>query len=294
MTISTPWGDASRANEHTHGIFTVGAPEAMGIMVNAFAAFKYLSAPARQRAVRQNGYFWFGAESEFLIAIYDAKDLRDKLISEWPCFDGMNADQVDAYLHTNLSADHPDYLVDVGAAPDAKLHAVWKGRRARLRAIEDKDPDLIVRNLGEGKALLPNVIAVVTADQKVHYIRHDVYNSKTRDFVSRLGARLSDMSVVDITQMPELEDRIVPYLNCIARDVLKRAAHTFTKVTRDFNNGANCARTDFICLLSEQNKITTLEAEKIFNEKLADAYPALHPDIKAAPIFDVLNLRRAG
>lgn len=212
MARSTPWGSAQQSISIATGVSFVSTAGHGGIMVTEAAAEKYLSTAAKKRGMQYQNYLCYEEDCDADIVLHDSKFLFDKAYNGKLFDKRMPEEQFKTNMYRSLSAYNPDYLIEVGVDPEPEHYANWKARQKASELVKNKDPDFIVSASGEGATLIPGVFLVTTADNAKHYVIGESYSAQREGPGHGVLMLLSKCSVVDASQLPEMIDRLAPYV----------------------------------------------------------------------------------
>lgn len=296
MGRSTPWGAAQQVISHTRGFSTVFTASHGGMMVSRGAAEKHLSEAARKRALKHGDYYCYEEDCDYLIPLFDAKEMRKQLMSDSSFWESKTEEEIESYLIESLSDWHPDYLIEKGVDPAELPYKKWLLRKERDEAEARKDPNLVICAFGDHMTLINGVIKLLTADGKEHYVTSSSYDQAKTDPLSSIYSTLDSMEVIEQNGLAPMEDRLMqyaldiskPYLNQIedqTEAAVQEAEGKFYGPRSRFNGCLESAKDGLNRFLFEVRGLSWKDADMITRQKLAEVFLAVDEELKSCRVF---------
>lgn len=295
MSRSTPWGSAQQVTNHLRGFSTVHTAGHGGMMVSRGAAEKYLSDAARKRALKHGDYYCYEEDCDYLIPLFDTKELRSPLMSDYSFWNNKTDDEIEGWLIESLSSWHPDYLIEKGIEPAAEPYKKWCLRRDADKARADRSPNLVVSCLSESNTLNSTFIKVITADRKEHYVTKASYSKIQADKYKSIFMTLDCLVKVNPNDYPVMEDRLTQYAQDISKPYLEQIKNKTNEAVKEadgefygprarFNGSMKSAKAALLNHLLKKGLIQE-EADILIRKKLAEAQALVHQEFKFCSVF---------
>lgn len=175
----SPWGTIQYRKIFTRGFSSVSTAGHGGFMLSKRFAEKYLSREALKRAIKYRDYYCYEEDCDWAIPAFELKQYWEKIFQY--AGEDINPEQ---YLLKTLSYWNADYLVERGIEPDSEAYAKYQERKEEEEMRRNNHPDLIVTAFSTDN---PDIVRVITADGKEHFITTNSYHKKEGGLELRLS-----------------------------------------------------------------------------------------------------------
>ena len=296
MPRSTPWGAAQQVENHLRGFSTVSTAGHGGMMVSRGAAMKYLSEPARKHAHIHHDYFCYEEDCDYLIPLFDARELRPQLMAGIPFWENKTDAEIEKYLIERLSDYHFRYLLDVGIRPDPVTYKKACLRESFYEALNNHSADVMAACKGDSTTFISGVYEVSSGDGAAHFVTKESFEKMIADPYLSISCPMRSLDRVDINKYPDIESRLgefvldkaKPYSNQIESNhekAVKEAEGNCYGPRAQFNGVLSSIKGDFISATMVTRDVSQDAAEKIFIQTLGNIRPHLHPELRNIPVF---------
>ena len=296
MSRSTPWGAAQQVENHLRGFSTVYTAGHGGMMVSRGAAMKYLSEPARKRALIHHDYFCYEEDCDYLIPLFDARELRPHLMAGIPFWENKTDAEIEKYLIERLSDYHFRYLLDMGVKPDPETYKKACLRELFSEALKNHSPDVMVSCSGDSATFISDIYKVSSGDGATHFVTKESYKKMMTDPYLSISCPMSSLDKVDIKRYPDIESRLgdfvlnkaKPYSNQIEsnhEEAIKEVEGNYHGPRTRFNSILSSIKSDFVATIMVTRDVSRDAAEKIFIQILGNIRQHFHPQLRNIPVF---------
>ena len=181
--LATPWGQADLDIVVCRGVHIVCTPSHGGIMISKGFAEKRLTTYAIHYGISYGGYYCFEEDCDWAIPAHELIELRTYYVDN--TVGGGTYKIVDDMILQTLSRWRADFLIAKGYTPLENEYMSYKQDQKYDEMRAAKHPDLII---SASSTNTPNVVEVITADEKIHFVTqtsyHKHYETKSLNLLS--------------------------------------------------------------------------------------------------------------